>query len=99
MIVPSPIRTLDCVHLVVVVTRSLASEIVAVVAAPVPTFSVVAVVAVARIPVFKASMAIIPPGRLVGSSRILPDEFFSVVGISVVFGRGEELGNRGRPFA
>ena len=99
LIVPSSIRTLDCVHLVVVVTRSLASEIVAVVAAPVPPFSVVAVVAAVRILVIKASATIISSGRLVGSSHIFSDEFFSVVGISVVFGRGEELGNRGRSFA
>jgi len=96
LIVPSSIRMLDCVHLVVVVARSLASEITTVVAAPVPTFSVVAA---SRILVIKASTAIILPGRLVGSSRIFSDEFFGVVGISVVFGRGEELGNRGQSFA
>jgi len=99
LIVPSSIGTLDCVHLVVVVTRSLASKIVAVVAAPVPPFSVVVVVAAARIPVIEASAAIISPGTLVGSSRIFSDEFFDVVGIGVVFSRGEELGNCGQSFA
>jgi len=59
LIVPLSIRMLDCVHLVVVVTRSLASEIVAVVAAHVPPFSVVAVVAAARIPIIEAPAATI----------------------------------------
>ena len=99
LIVPSSIGMLDCVHLVVVVTRSLASKIVAVVTAPVPPFSVVTVVAAARILVIEASAAIISSGRLVGSSRIFSNEFFCVIGISVVFGRGEELGDRGRSFA
>ena len=61
LIVPSSIGTFDYVHLMVVVTRSLASEIIAVVAAPVPPFSVVAVVAAARIPVIEVSAAIISP--------------------------------------
>ena len=99
LVISPSIGALDCVHLVVVVTRSLASEIVTVVATPVPPFSVVAVVAVARIPVVEASTTIVSSGRLVGSSHIFSDEFFSIVGIGVVFGRGEELGDRGRPFA
>jgi len=90
---------LDCVYLMVAVTRSLASEIVAVVAMPVPPFSVVAVVTAARIPLIEASTTVILPGRLDGSSHIFSDEFFSDVGIGVVFGCGEELGDRGRSFA
>jgi len=95
LIVPSSIRTLDCVHFVVAVARSLASEIVAVVAVPVPPFSVVAVVAAARTPVIETSTTIVSSGRLVGSSHIFSDEFFSVVSVSVVFSRGEEFGDRG----
>jgi len=84
---------------VVVVTRSLASEIVAVVASPIPTFSVVAVVTAAGVPVVEASTTVVSSGRLIGASRIFSDEFFRVIGINVVFGRGEEFGNRGRSFA
>jgi hypothetical protein len=99
LVVSSSIRALDCVHLVVVVTRSLASEIIAVVAPPVPTFSLVAVVATAGVPVVEAPTTIVSSGRLVGTSRIFSDEFFGVIGVSIVFGRGEELGDRGRSFA
>jgi len=99
LVVPPSIGTLDCVYLMVIVTRSLASEIVAVVATPVPSFAVIAVVAAARILVVEASMTIVSSGRLVGSSHIFSDEFFSVISVGVVFSRGEELGDRGRPFA
>jgi len=84
---------------VVVITRSLASKILAVVASAVPTFSVVAVVTAARVPVVEASTTVVSSRRLVGASRIFTDEFFCVIGISVVFGRGEELGDRDRSFA
>jgi len=99
LVVSPSIGMLDCIHLVVVVMRSLASEIVAVVATPVPPFSVVAVVAATRIPVVEASTTVVSSGRLVGCSHIFSDEFFCVIGIGVVFGRGEELSDRGRPFA
>jgi len=99
LVVSPSIGALNCVHLVVVVTRSLATEIIAVVASPVPTCSVVAVVATAGVPVVEASAAVVSSGRLVGTSRIFSDEFFGVIGISVVFGRGEEFGDRGRSFA
>jgi len=98
LVISPSIGTLDCVHLVVGVTRSLASEIVAVVATPVPPFSVVAVVTAARVPIVEASTTVVSPGRLVGSSYVFSDEFFYVIGIGVVFGRGEELGDRSRPF-
>jgi len=99
LVVSPPIGALDCVHLVVKVTRSLAPEIVAVVTSPVPSFSVVAVVTAARVPVVEASTTVVSSGRLVGASRIFSGEFFCVIGISVVFCCGEELDNRGRPFA
>ena len=38
LIVLLPVGALDCVHLVIVVTRSLASEIITVVMAPIPPF-------------------------------------------------------------
>jgi len=95
LVISPSIGMLDCVYLMVAVARSLASEITAVVATPVPPFSVVAVVAAARIPVIEASMTIISSGKLVSSSHIFSDVFFSVVGVGVVFGRGEELGDRG----
>ena len=70
LVVSPPIGALDCVHLVVVVTRSLAPEIIAIVTSPVPTFSVVTVVTAARVPVVEASTAVISSGRLVAASRI-----------------------------
>jgi len=99
LVVSSSIGTLDCVYLVIVVTRSLASEIVMIFTTPVPPFSVVAVVAAAGILVVKTPAAVISSGRLLDSSYILSDELFSVVGVGVVFGRSEEIGDRGRPFA
>ena len=99
LVISPSIGALDCVHLVVVVARSLASEIVAAVASPVATFSVVAVVTVARVPVIEASTTVVSSRGLVGASCIFSDKFFCVVGISVVFSRGEELGDRCRSFA
>ena len=99
LVVSPPIGALDCVHLVVVVTRSLAPKIVAIVTSPVPTFFVVAVVTAARVPVVEASTVVVSSGRLVGASRIFSNEFSCVVGIGVVFCRGEELSDRGRLFA
>ena len=61
VILPS-IRTLDCVHLMVVVTRSLASEIVMIVATPVPPFSVVAIVAAVKILVVETPMTVVSSG-------------------------------------
>jgi hypothetical protein len=98
LVVSPSVGTLDCVHLVVIITRSLSSEIVTAVATSVPPFSVVAVVAAVRIPVVEASTTVISSGRLVGSSHIFSDEFFCVIGIGIVFGCGEELGDRGWPF-
>ena len=69
LVVSPSIGKLDCVHLVVVVMRSLASEIVAVVALPVQTLSVVAVVTAARVPVVEASATVVSSGRLVGAGN------------------------------
>jgi len=98
LVVSSPIGALDYVHLVVVVTRSLALEIVAVVTSPVSTFSVVAVATAVRVPVVEASTTVVLSRRLVSASRIFSDELFCVIGVSIVFCRGEVLGNRGQPF-
>ena len=67
VVVPS-IGTLDCVHLVIVVARSLASEIIAIVTTPVPPFSVVAVVAAAGVSVVETPAAIVSWG---GAARLL----------------------------
>jgi len=99
MVVSPSIETLDCVHLVIVVARSLASEIVTIVTTPVPPFSVVVVVAAAGILVVEIPTAVVSSGRLLDSSYIFADELFCIVGIGVVFGRGEELSDRGQPFA
>jgi len=99
LVVPSSIGTLDCVYLVIVVTRSLAPEVVTIVTAPVPPFSVVAIVAAARIPDVKAPMAVISSGRLLGSPYVFLDELLCVVGVGVVLGCGEKFGDRGRPLS
>ena len=56
MVVPPPIGTLDRIYFVVVVAGALSSKIVAVVAPPVPTFSVIAIVGAAVVPVVVATM-------------------------------------------
>jgi len=99
LIVSSPIGALDCVHLVVVVVRSLAPKVIAVVATPIPSFLVVAVIASPRVAVIETSTAVIPLGRLLDSSDVFSDELFCVVGVGVVFGCGEEFSDRGRPLA
>jgi len=99
LVVSSSIGTLDFVHLVIVVARSLASEIVTIVTTSVPPFSMVAVVTAAGIPVVETPTAVVSSGRLLDSSYIFSDELFCVVGVGLIFGRGEELGDCGRSFA
>jgi len=99
LVVSSSIGMLDCVYLVIIVARSLSSKIVTIITTPVPPFSVVAVVAAAGISVIEMPTAVILSGRLLGSSYVFSDELFCVVGIGVVLGCGEELGNRDQPFA
>ena len=97
LIIPSSIGTLDCVYLVIVVARSLASEVVTMVLAPIPYFSVVAVVAAAGIPDVETSTAVVSSGWLLGSPYIFSNEFLCVVDIGIVLGCGEEFSDRGRP--
>ena len=99
LIVSSPVGVLDCVHLLIVVMRSFTSEVIAVVMAPIPPFLVVTVVTAPRVSVVQTSTAIVPSGRLLGSSDVFSDELFCIVGIGVIFGRGEEFSDRGRPLA
>jgi len=99
LVVPPFIGTLDCVYLVIIVARSLASEIVTIITVPVPPFSVVAVVASAGISDVEMPTGVVSSGRLLGSSYVFSDELFFVVGIGVVLGCGEKFGDRGRPFA
>ena len=67
LVVPPSIRMLDCVYLMIAVARSLASEVITIVTAPVPPFSVVAIIAAAGIPDVEASTAIVSSGRLLVS--------------------------------
>jgi len=72
LVVSSSIGMLDCVHLMINVARSLASEIIMVVVVPIPPFSVFVVVATSRVSVVKTSML----GRLfilLGSSHVFVD--------------------------
>ena len=64
LVVPLSIGTLDCVYLVIVVSRSLASEIVTIITAPVPPFSVVVVVAAVGIPDVETPTGVVSLGRL-----------------------------------
>jgi len=100
LIVSSTSETLDYVDLVVAVARSFASEIVTVIAAHVPPFSVVAVVAASEASVIETSAVVIPSGKLLvllGSSNVFSDELFYVIG--VILGCGEEFGDRACPLA
>jgi len=98
LVVPPPIGALDRIHLVIVVVRALAPEVITIVTPPIPTFSVVTVVRAMMVSVVKMTTTVISSRRLVGASRIFSDELFCVVGVGVVFCRGEELGHRGWPF-
>ena len=73
LVVPPPVGTLDRIHFVVVVTGALSSEIVAIVAPPIPAFSLIAVVGAVVVPVVETTAIVISPRRLVGTSRIVPD--------------------------
>jgi len=99
LVVSPPIGALDRIHLVVVVVRALAPEVLAIATLPIPTFSMVAVVRAMMVPIVKTTTTVVPSRRLVGTSRILSDEHFCVIGVSVVFCRGKELSHRGWPFA
>jgi len=98
LVVSPPIGTLDRIHLVVMVAGALASEVIAIVTPPVPAFSVVVVVRVMMVPVVETTTTVVSLRRLVGTSRFVPDEFFCVVGVGVIFSRGKELGHRRWPF-
>jgi len=98
LVVSPSIGALDCIYLMIVVARSLASKIVTIITTPVPPFSVVAVVATAGIPVVETPTAVVSSRRLLGSSYVFSDEIFCVVGVGIILGYGEELVDCGRPF-
>jgi len=60
----------------------------AIVAAPVPAFSVVPVVGAAMVPVVEAAATVVTPRGLVRTSGVISDEFFYVIGVGIIFGRG-----------
>ena len=94
-------ETLDCVDLELVVARLFASEIITVVTTPIPPLSVVAIVVAPKASNVETSAVVIPSGKLLillGSSDVISDELFCVVGVGVVLGRGEEFGDHARPF-
>jgi len=99
LIVPPSIGAPDGVYLVIAVARSLASEIIMVVTAPIPPFSVVTVIATVGIPDVEASTAVVSLGRLISSSYIFSDELFYIVGVGIILGCGEKFSDRGRPLA
>jgi len=81
------------------VARALAPEIIAIVMPPIPTFSVIVIVGATMVPVVQTATTVVSSRRLVGTSRIVPDELFCIIGIGVIFGRGKELSYHHRPFA
>ena len=93
-----------CVDLMVVVAGPLTPKVVTVVAAPIPSFPPFLVVVAARIATveYPTVAAVLIPSRrvvkLLASSNILSDQFFRVIGVGVVLGGSEKLGDRGRPF-
>ena len=58
VVLPS-VGTLDCVYLMIAVTRLLASEVVTIVTTPIPPFSLVTVVAAVWIPNVQVSTAVV----------------------------------------
>ena len=87
----------------VVVARLFTPEIVMVVKAPIPPFSVVAIIVAPRVAVVETSAVVsgVVSSRrllvLLSSSDVFSDKFFCVVGVSIIFSRGEEFGDRARP--
>jgi hypothetical protein len=99
LIISSPVGTLDSVYLVIVVARSFASEVITVVAMPIPSFLVVAIIATMRVAVVEASTAVVSSRKALGSSNVFSDELFCVVGVGVILGCGEKFGDCGQPLA
>ena len=105
LIITSTSKPLDCVDFVVAVAKSFTPEIITVVTAPVPPFSVVSVVGALKAAVVEMSTVVsgvVPSRRLLvflDSSDVFSEEFFCVIGIGVVFGCGEELCNRAWPLS
>jgi hypothetical protein len=73
LVVPPSVGAFDRIYFVVMVAGALSSEIIAIVTPPIPTFSVITVVGAAVVPVVETTATVISPGRLVGTSRIVPD--------------------------
>ena len=63
LIISSSVGKLDCIYLVIIVARSLASEVITVVVTPIPPLSVVAVVATARVPNVETSTTVVSSGE------------------------------------
>ena len=79
--------------------RSFAPEVIMVVAATIPPFSVVVA---PKAPVVEMFAVVVPPGRLLvllDSPDVFSTELICVIGVGVILGRGEEFSNRGRPLA
>ena len=104
LIITSTSEPLDYVDFMVIVTRSFTLEIIMVVMTPVPPFSMVAIVVMPKAAVVETSavVSVVVSSRrllvLLGSSDIFPDELFCIVSIGIIFGRSEELGDRGQPY-
>ena len=86
IVVSSSVGALDCVHLVIVVPRSLASEVIVVVTTPIPSVSMVAVIAAPRVLVVEMFAAVVLSRRQLDSSDVFSNELFCVIGVSVIFG-------------
>jgi len=105
LIIASTGEPLDCVDLVVVVARSLTPEMVIVVTAPIPPFSVVMIIIAPRVAVVEMSAVvsgIISLRRLLallGSSDVFSDKLFCVIGVGIIFCYSEELSDHAQPLA
>jgi len=103
--ITSTSEPLDRVDLMVIVVRSFIPQVIMVVAAPGPPFSVVTVIVTPRVVVvetFAVVSGIVSPRRLLvllGFSDILSDKLFYVIGVGIIFGHGEELSDCAQPLA
>jgi len=89
----------------VVVARLFTPKVVMVVATSVPPFSVVAIIDAPRVAVVETSTVVsgtISSRRmlvLLSSSDVFSDKLFYVIGVGIIFSRGEELGDLARSLA
>ena len=103
LIVTMTSESLDRVDLMIVVMGSFTPKFIMVVAAPVPSFSEVAIIIAVRTAIVKLPevVAIVVSLRrlvvLLTPSNVFSDQLLRIIGVGVFFGSSEELDNCARP--